>query len=301
MTLLPNLYHIDDFTSWKKELDEQGFSVIKNILTDDEHNKGLRLFQEEMSKISPNFNLSEPETFKIENTPLMFGKGMAIFNGWGQSDFMWHLRTNSRIKSIYQKLFQTPDLVTSLDGFSLFVSPKQKSPSWLHIDQNPKNSIYSIQGSYNYLPVTENDAGLVIVPKSHLSYKPEVDHNKDWIVVDNKEFKPKQKKLLIPKNCFTLWNSKLIHANEGFKTKTNNFNRLTCYLTYLNKDLRSLEVLEKRKKAYLNGDATSHWSNKCELKRYPWGFGPRYDKRGFGKLDVRLENETIPPERLKLL
>lgn len=301
MTLQPRLHNIDDTESWKQYLDTHGFVVIQDILTREEMTQGLDLFKQDMNQISPTFKLEDPSTFCIENTPLMFGKGMAVYNGWGQSDFMWHVRTNPKIKSIYQKIYDTDDLVVSLDGFSLFVSNKQKSPSWLHIDQNPKNKIYSVQGSYNYLPVTESDAGFVVIPQSHLTYKPEVEHRKDWIMVDNKLYKSQAKKLLMPKNCFTIWNSKLIHANQGLKKKENNLNRLTCYLTYLPTKLRAPDILQKRKDAYLKGETTSHWSHKCELKKYPWGFGPRYESRGFQKIEVKLENGEIPNERLALL
>ena len=301
MTFQPPLYDINNFASWKSFLDEHGYVVLQNILNKEEVKMGLELFKKDMSQISSNFNLDDPSTFQIENTPLMFSKGMAVYNGWGQSDFMWHLRTKPQIKRIYEQIYQTDDLVVSLDGFSLFVSPKQKSPSWLHIDQNPKNKIYSIQGSYNYLPVTELDAGFTLIPKSHLTFKPEVEHQKDWIMVDNKKYKSEAKKLLIPENCFTLWNSKLIHANQGLKKKHNHLNRLTCYLTYLPSKLRSDIIREKRKNAYLQGETTSHWSHKCEVKKYPWGFGPRYESRGFQKIEVTLENGNIPRGRLELL
>ena len=47
---------------------------------------------------------------------------------------------------------------------SVFLSKEQKSKPWLHIDQNPSNTVYSIQGAYNFMPVRNvNDAGFVIV------------------------------------------------------------------------------------------------------------------------------------------
>ena len=67
--------------------------------------------------------------------PLWFSKVL----GFGQSDFMWMLRLNKNIQKIYQKIYKTKNLVTSFDGFSLYVSEKQRSKPWLHIDQNPNN------------------------------------------------------------------------------------------------------------------------------------------------------------------
>ena len=64
---------------------------------------------------------------------------MCVFNGFGQSNFSWFLRTHPNTPEIYPKLLKTRDLVTSLDGFSLVVSNKQQSKSWHHVDQNPQN------------------------------------------------------------------------------------------------------------------------------------------------------------------
>jgi len=84
-----------------------------------------------------------------------------VFNGIGQSNFMWYLRTNKRILDIFKKVYKTDELVTSFDGCSLFCSNKQQSKSWHHIDQNPKNKIESYQSSYNYYPVTEKSSGFI--------------------------------------------------------------------------------------------------------------------------------------------
>lgn len=62
---------------------------------------------------------------------------MAVFNGFGQSDFMWYLREKEVIRSIFKQIHNTDELVTSMDGFSVYVSGDQKTKSWLHMDQNP--------------------------------------------------------------------------------------------------------------------------------------------------------------------
>ena len=58
---------------------------------------------------------------------------------------------------------------------------------------------------------------------------------------------------------------------------------------------------EDRVKAYKSGDACSHWANKCEIKRYPWGFGPRHKKKNLFRLEPKLIEGEIPPERLAIL
>ena len=312
--LSPELFEKHDIINWKQHLDEHGFVVLTNILTSEEKTKTFNLFKKDLSYVSPNFDFDDTATWNIQNCPLMFGKGMAVFNGFGQSDFMWNLRVNRSIKSIYKNIYDCEELVVSLDGFSMFVSNKQKSKPWLHIDQNPKNDMYSIQGSYNFMKVSEKDAGFVIVPKSHKTYKPKVDYKKDWILCDTSDSHlSNSKKLIIPENCFTLWNSKLIHANEGINKSGIELNRLTTYISYQPKINRNETIYTKRVEAYINGHTTSHWSNKCEIKQYPWGFKPRYLSRGFQTLKPSFEKERfktekkifnvnrIPKDRLELL
>ena len=68
-----------------------------------------------MNTLSPNFSISDNNTRIIKNYPGMFGKGMCVFNGIGQSNFVWYLRTNESIQNIYTKLYDTNELVTSLN------------------------------------------------------------------------------------------------------------------------------------------------------------------------------------------
>lgn len=301
MSLKPIVYDIQQQDLWLEHLEKEGYVVIQDILNIEDYNEAFKLFKKDWSYVSPNFDFEDKKTWNIKNTPMMFGKGMAVFNGFGQSDFLWYLRTNKKIQNIFNIIHKTEELVVSLDGFSVFVSNKQKSSPWLHIDQNPRNPIYCIQGSYNFFKVEEKGSGFVVVPKSHKSFLPTVNHNKDWIMCPEKEYIENSTKLLIPENCFTLWNSKCIHANEGMTNKETNFNRLTAYITYLPKNIRTHDILEKKIKSYFNSDTTSHWANKCEVKKYPWGFKKNYEKKGFRHIQPKIENNQIPQERYILL
>ena len=311
----PPTFNAKDYNEWKQYLDGEGYVVIHNVLSADDISSAFGYFLKDITTVSPKFNIADPLTFDINYTPMMFAKGMAVFNGLGNSDFMWNMRTHPNILSIYKQLFGTQELNSSMDGFSMFVSSDQKPGQWLHTDQNPNNSIYSIQGAYNFIEVNKNSAGLVVVPKSHIKYNPKVNHSKDWIVYDKfktgyEDLEKEAVKLLIPANCFVLWNSRTIHANTGIvkptRSKVKQFNRLTCYIAYLPKttipDNIKEKIFEERKSAYLNGESTSHWSNKCEIKKYPNRFEATYTKRGFGKINPTLNDKgEIPADRLKLL
>lgn len=252
----PITFEKNDLDGIKDYLQEEGYVVIKDILTKDEIDKSLSLFKKDWNIVSPNFNFDDPTEWSIKNSPMIFSKGLAVFNGFGQSDFMWSLRTNENIQSIFKLIHQTDDIVTSLDGFSVFFTKEQKSKPWLHIDQNPNNNIYCVQGAYNFFPVNEKSAGFVVIPKSHIKYNPVVNHKKDWIPLNDQEYKQYKNdcvKLLIPSNCLTLWNSRTIHANTGMTDNKVFLDRLTCYISFLPKSYRKECVKDEKIKAYMLG------------------------------------------------
>ncbi len=304
MALNPTLFDLNDDTAWKTHLAEQGYAVIQNVLDDETYNQLFKQFAADWNYVSPNFDFHDKETWTTTNSPMMWGKGMIYSSGLGQSDFQWGLRTNPNIISIWQRLHGTKELVVSYDGFSVFLTRQQKPRFWLHIDQNPKDELYSIQGAYNFLPVGENDAGLVVVPESHRTFNIDVDKQYQFITIDPADdHASRAVKLLIPRNCFVLWNSKTIHANEGMtKPKNVELNRLTSYICYFPKEQRSEEVLQQRLAGYKNADNCGHYATRHDVKRHPYGLRHQYLARGFRTIQPRLEEDgSIPKERLALI
>ena len=270
--ITPELFNLNE--NYVSHLDQYGYAVIKDILTPLERINYYLKFIKEFKQVSSNFDFNDKTTWTNQNLPIMLSKGMVIYNGLAHGNSIWSLRTNKNIQSIFKKIHNTDELITSFDGFSMFVKKEQKSKAWLHIDQNPKNTIYSIQGSYNYLDVKPNDSGFICVPKSHKTFKPKnITHNKDWIPLTEEDtYEGNVVKLILPKNCFVIWDSKLIHANVGMTKQEPNINRLTSYITMFPRGMQTLENKQKRIEAYINGKACGHWPNKCEIKRYPFGF-----------------------------
>ena len=290
-------------------LNKNGYVVFSDVLSSNQKTDFFNCFSDDMKTLSPNFSLSDKNTWTIKNYPGMFGKGMCVFNGIGQSNFMWYLRTNKGIQTIFKKMYSTDDIVTSFDGCSIFCSNKQRSKSWHHVDQNPSNTMLSYQSSYNYYPVTNKSSGFVLAPESHKKYVPEVKHSKDWIMLDkDSEWHSKVVKLTIPGNCLTVWNSKTIHANTGMDKKyvNSNLDRLTCYITYLPKSVRSESVRKQRLQGYIDGVTTSHWANKYEPKKYPFGFKKQHESKLLGNIKPYFVSnssdvQNIPANRFELI
>jgi hypothetical protein len=239
---------------------------------------------------------------------MMFKKGMASFSGLPHGEFVWYLRLQPEIQQVYKQLYDTEELLTNFCGLSVFFSTAQKSDPWWHADQNPKNPTYSVQGAYNLLPVGEHSAGFVVVPGSHRNYVPEAARKggrPDWILLkQDEEVLRGGVKLVIPANCMVLWNSRSLHANVGpTKVTPGVLDRLTAYITFAPRWWRKSDaVFEERKAAYLEAKGCSHWVDKCEVKKYPWGFGPLYERRGFIPLKAVVDKDgNIPPERLAFI
>ena len=85
------------------------------------------------------------------------------------------------------------------------------------------------------------------------------------------------------------------------KKNPTHINRVTAYITYLPRTLQTDDIRQERINAYKNSQTTSHWANKCEIKKYPYGFGPMYEYRGYNTITPELSNGEIPNDRLQLI
>ena len=307
----PELYNLTDVKDWKAALENNGYVVIKDVLTEEEQSTYFDLFKKDWTTVSHRFNFDDTTTWKRDNCPIMMKTGFTYASGFSQCDFMWSLRTNPNIKGIYENLYNTNELVTSFDGFSVFLSDKQDPGYWLHIDQNRENPLVdelSIQGAYNFFPVEAKDAGFVVVPGSHNTYDPEegtVYPNQQFIQIPPEDpHIDSAIKLIIPKNCFTLWNSFTIHGSEGMYPNDGKkeLNRLTAYITYFPKYLRSDVIMRKRMAGYYLSECCNHYATRHDVKGHPYGTKSRYLANEFKTIRTTLTPEGgIPVERLKLI
>lgn len=296
-SIIPQLFDLEDKDNWKSYLDEEGYVVIKNVLNDDDYNNALSTFKKEWKTICPDFDFDNTDTWTEGNcVPLHSGWYYGMINGcgFGQSEFQWMLRTNSNILDIWKTVHDTNELVVSFDGMSVFLSPSQEGIMY-HTDQHPSDTLYSVQGSYNFFPVDVLDAGFVVVPKSHKTFTSNHPETYNFICVDDEdEHLLNAKHLMIPKNCFVLWNSKTIHSSIGMDIKKNiEFNRLTSYMCYFPKALRSEDAKLQRIQGYLDADNCSHYA--IHHQRKP---NRNNEKKLVPKLN---EDGTIPANIMELI
>lgn len=303
-TLRPSTFSVEDTVEWKNYLDTEGYVVIHDAISEGDGNTAINMFKDEITHVSPRFNWDDTKTWITENSPMIWSKSSVVFNGFGQSDCNWFLRLNSKTKQAFSVVYDTDQLATSFDGFSMFLSDTQKSVSWLHQDQRVSDKRYSIQGILNLLPCNEFDAGFICVPKSHINYTAPPT-NTDWVMLPKDD--PNEKmavKILTPARSLILFHSKTIHANTGIvknHPKGLHLNRLSAYITFVPKNRQTEDIVKERIKGYFSGVATSHYADRFEIKRIPTRIIAKYAARGFNNLKPKVENGEIPKERLELI
>ena len=287
--------------SWMNFLHDNGYVVLENILTVEERRVFWETFIHDFQCLTPDFKFNDTDTWCKNTYPGMFDKGICTYNGIGQANFSWFIRTRPCIKEIFSKLFDTDDLMVSMDAFSLFFSNSQISESWHHIDQNPRSKLLCYQGAYNYFKVGENDAGFVCAPKSHL-HVPSVSHKRNWVQIPSgSPWNQKVIKLLIPENSFVIWNSRTIHANTGMTHQHKELNRLSVLINMLPRSYSNKEYRERRIEIYKKGLTSNHWANKASIIRPPKCISKEYETKNINTLTPTLDNGCIPIERKQLL
>lgn len=181
--------------SYLKDLEELGYCVIPQVLsTTDAELLYRRVWSEFIEKAWPNCRMNDrcnwKDTFPMHNR-------MGIFAGpAGQTQVMWDLRQDPRIIDVFAQVWNTRDLIVSMDGLSFMCPPEIRKgyiEPWPHVDQavirrldnvvhsnNPpigfvsesllKTKPYTIQGQFLFEDSFDGDGGFYCIPKSHLRF-----------------------------------------------------------------------------------------------------------------------------------
>jgi hypothetical protein len=181
--------------NYLKDLEEQGYCVIPQLFSDSETRVLYeRVWHEFIEKAWPNCKMNDRSNWK-KSFPKHNKTG--IFAGpAGQTQVMWDLRQDVRIMNVFSQIWNTNDLIVSMDGLSLMCPPETRTgyiDPWPHVDQtimrrqdgvshsnNPpvnfisesllKTQPYTIQGQFLFEDSFEGDGGFYCIPKSHLRF-----------------------------------------------------------------------------------------------------------------------------------
>eukprot|EP00005_Dracoamoeba_jomungandri_P009297 CAMPEP_0174273026 /NCGR_PEP_ID=MMETSP0439-20130205/53085_1 /TAXON_ID=0 /ORGANISM="Stereomyxa ramosa, Strain Chinc5" /LENGTH=353 /DNA_ID=CAMNT_0015363915 /DNA_START=17 /DNA_END=1078 /DNA_ORIENTATION=- len=294
-TVVPR-FSVDDPAGYEY-LAENGYVVFKNVASEEELETGRSLAWDFLEGLEAGIDRNDIETWNSGGWPDPFGNGIVCRDSVGQSEFLWFSRGLPSVQKIYSTIWNTPNLITSFDGFCIH-RPYEHNSAWLtkgisgyHFDQNghTKPDKLCVQGFLNYYDAMEEDGGLVVVPRSHTIFnsvfkkRPHLANRGDWIVL-HKDRSMWEKELpeagLQPiKVCakagdFVVWDSRTMHCNasatserevplEGFLPPR----RLVAYICMTPADRLSKEIKEKRVLAFRQGLTSTHWPEECNIAR----------------------------------
>ena len=178
-----------------KDLEELGYCIIPQIFSVEETEiLYQRVWHEYLEKAWPKCRMDDRSNWK-EEFPMhnLYG----IFAGpAGQTQVMWDLRQDSRIVDVFAQVWNTNDLIVSMDGLSVMCPPEIREgyfEPWPHVDQailrrqdnvahnnNPpigfvsesslKTKPFTVQGQFLFEDSKDCDGGFYCIPKSHLKF-----------------------------------------------------------------------------------------------------------------------------------
>lgn len=287
-----------------KDLEEKGYCIIENVLTPEETAVlNERVWHEFVERAWPKCKMDDRSNWK-ETFPIHQKTG--IFAGpAGQIQVMWDLRQDARIVNIFAGIWNTQDLIVSMDGLSLMCPTDIREgyfTPWPHVDQeinrrqddvthnnnappgfisdSPlKTAPYTIQGQFLFEDSFEGDGGFYCIPQSHLKFE---DFAPILEAIDASEMSRDEKREArnqVLEDLFGPSYGKQLTAPKGslivWDSRTIHWNqhpqnpgkvRMVGYLCYVPKARLTEEGCAVRKEAFEKGAATGHNPSYPEIK-----------------------------------
>ena len=204
--------------------------------------------------------------------------------GFGQSRFCWSLRCLPAVRTSFEAIWGTSDLITSFDGGNAFrPMPEWRTQGgWWHCDQNGlrphRSGKVCVQGMVLLTPANEFTGGFCVVPGTHRQHA-EYSARHPW-GAEGGDFLPVPEAdpildsggvlLCAEPGDLVLWDSRTIHCNTP-AIATHNANadpavpmphellRLAGYVCFTPASWCPVAVLKKRARAALELTTSTHW------------------------------------------
>jgi ectoine hydroxylase-related dioxygenase (phytanoyl-CoA dioxygenase family) len=282
--------NFEDISNIKSILDHYGVCVVKNVLDEKECNDIVMGMASSFSHITSNmeipFNVSDIKTWKTLDS--LFPVRNMLYQHWGlgMDQYVWDVRCNPKIISVFEKLYDTKDLLVSFDGIGFGLPPELSGKGWFkenwyHIDQSPlKSGKQCIQSWVNGFDTNEGDATLVCLVYSH-HFHEELkvlfpDIKDDWCPIKDTSFYKSrgciELRIRCPKGSLVLWDSRLVHYGGQVLRDRKNINfRAVIYLCYTPRSLiteanrkKKIETFHKRGKLG-SKRTTNHWPHRGKM------------------------------------
>lgn len=308
----------EDETKIKRLLDEYGFAIVTDVLTDQECQRVIDGVWDSVEKITKgldipvdrNNSLTWSGIRKQENI-----RNLYKFHGIAHAEFLWTLRQNPNILRIFSSLYncRPEDLLASFDGLSMQTPPEYgnnrgwyNNNSWYHVDQSytrPKRECY--QGWVTARDVRPGDYTTGFFVGSHKSFE---DFGKKFKSTKKDDFnkllgreqmefyeaRHDQIRVSCPAGSLIVWDSRSLHSGlDPVKERKRPNERIICFLSYGPRFGASKKFLQKRIGLYESRRATSHWAH-MNLRTIP-------EKKPSHAGIRKLESSPIETKCLRLL
>lgn len=269
----PYRFALDDSSAWRKHLEDEGYVVLARAMTPDEVKTAKDLL---WTDIETHHGISRADcetwkTWRLSRT----GLDTAVVQDPGA----WYVRACPGVKRPFEEVWETPELIVSMDAVILW-RPWWIKSSWmpitegLHLDQNPfhKPGLETVQGMVPLLPVSMASGGLKVIPRSHTEaakaeLKEEFPHLAscgDWcpLMSDHES----AILLLAEPGDLILWDSRTIHGGHvgsGFSRcpgpeESPELARMSVTVCMVPRSKATPEVLEARRQGFLMGKIFNH-------------------------------------------
>ena len=272
----------------KKNLEKNGYVIIKDILNKDE----IDLYKDEFFKWKKSIDNID-ELHKKINPHYIFK-----YHQIGHQRHAWLIRINKKIQNIFKELWDCNDLVVSFDGCCYMPRYlKSKDNYWTHTDQSKKKK--GLHCYQSFVALTSNKEKTLVVYKGshklHEKYFEEmkITENKDWNVIDENyinKIQDKKRILKVPAGSLVIWDSRTFHQNQYGNKNTEE--RLVQYLSYLPKNnrLNTPSMQNKRQKYFDEKRTTSHWAYPIHVNSL--------QPRNYGNDSLKIDYNDLPEIKL---
>eukprot|EP00455_Lapot_gusevi_P031170 TRINITY_DN3368_c0_g1_i3.p1 TRINITY_DN3368_c0_g1~~TRINITY_DN3368_c0_g1_i3.p1 ORF type:complete len:340 (+),score=32.95 TRINITY_DN3368_c0_g1_i3:67-1086(+) len=279
-----------DFSGWEKQweqdellrpLVEKGWVVIPGVLNQEQVAAALDGFYSWFENFGTGFDRNDPETWNSKTMPANI-HGIYQHYSIGQTQFVWDIRQNPAVKSVFERLWNTDDLRVSFDGAS-FMPPVKRGAEkpWLHSDSGSEAGV-CVQGLVNLFPCGPSDGGLVALEGSHRLHArlfgpkgPFANNRDNWRRFTDEDIEKHYSGCTRVKvNCepgdMVLWDSRTVHmGSRPFRRSEEEKEvppaRAAVYVCMTPAVWQTPKDRQNRRVWFEQGRMTTHWPYRCKL------------------------------------
>ena len=264
-------------------LRREGYVVLKGVLDANDLKTARELLWQYLEGISgARISRHNPASW-VRARPNQYG---ILWNyGSGHSRLAWFIRTRPQLLKLFQRYWNTTDLLASFEGFSMLPPARLEQDwmigeSWFHTDQNAKSrpglqTIQSFTSLYDQSPAT---GGFVVVPRSWRQHKavtrrvyqfnPRTPDAQQFLMI------PPDDPVLSPPHFVrcaagdaVLWDSRTVHCStpslrgqpDVAQSDGDEPARVVVYGSMAPRRFASDQVLRQRQRALLIRQTCTHW------------------------------------------